>query len=332
MNHLYRPIIPPLPDGVKRPLWSVMIPTYNCARFLRETLASVLSQALEADQMQIEVVDDCSSEDNPEAVVHELGQGRVMFYRQPEHRGHTGNFETCLLRARGRLIHLLHGDDLVLPEFYTQMSRPFLECPEIGAAFCRVVGIEEDGYWSWLQPAEQRQRGIMADLLLRLAERQRIQTPSMVVRREVYEKLGGFDRRLSWSEDWEMWVRVAAHYPVWHEPQVLALYRMHSKSNTARHIHSGENVRDARRCIEIFSESLPEIQRSRLIQRARAECALQAIKTARTLLREGSRLAAWRQVIEGLRCSRSPRVFAKLFGRTLLSAGWLRSSPHSNER
>src|SRR5262249_49179546 len=55
-----RIVIPPVPDGIARPLWSVMIPTFNCASYLRETLRSVLTQDPGRDVMQIEVVDDCS--------------------------------------------------------------------------------------------------------------------------------------------------------------------------------------------------------------------------------------------------------------------------------
>jgi glycosyltransferase involved in cell wall biosynthesis len=57
-QHPYRAIIPPIPDGTPRPLWSVMIPTYNCANYLRETLASVLAQDPGFEIVQIEVVDD----------------------------------------------------------------------------------------------------------------------------------------------------------------------------------------------------------------------------------------------------------------------------------
>ena len=72
------PNIETLPAGTVRPLWSVMIPAYNCASYLRQTLASVLAQDPGPEQMQIEVVDDGSTKDDPESVVRETGKGRVI--------------------------------------------------------------------------------------------------------------------------------------------------------------------------------------------------------------------------------------------------------------
>ena len=89
---LYRSRIPPVPEGESRPLWSVMIPTYNCAQYLRETLASVLAQDPGPEIMQIELIDDHSTDDDPAAVVAELGQGRVGFYQQPKNVGVPKNF------------------------------------------------------------------------------------------------------------------------------------------------------------------------------------------------------------------------------------------------
>src|SRR5262245_33451371 len=100
--------IVPLADGEPRPLWSVMIPTYNCAAYLRDALKSVLLQDPGPEVMQIEVVDDFSTQDDPAAVVAEVGKGRVGFYRQRQNVGHTTNFNTCIQRSRGELVHLLH--------------------------------------------------------------------------------------------------------------------------------------------------------------------------------------------------------------------------------
>lgn len=62
----------------------MMIHTYNCANYLRETLASVLTQDPGSNVMQIGVIDDHSTKDDPRAVVEELDKGRVGFYQQPQ--------------------------------------------------------------------------------------------------------------------------------------------------------------------------------------------------------------------------------------------------------
>ncbi|NJO94262.1 MAG: glycosyltransferase family 2 protein [Hydrococcus sp. RM1_1_31] len=72
--------IAPVPDGVYRPFWSVMIPNYNCTHYLVQTLKSVLEQDPGSEVMQIEVLDNCSTQDDPEAIVNEIGKGRVFFF------------------------------------------------------------------------------------------------------------------------------------------------------------------------------------------------------------------------------------------------------------
>ena len=81
--HGHRLLLPPLPADSERPLWSVIIPTHNCAAYVETTLASVLAQAPAAEEMQIEVIDDHSEKDDPEAVVRRLGPGRVGFFDSP---------------------------------------------------------------------------------------------------------------------------------------------------------------------------------------------------------------------------------------------------------
>jgi hypothetical protein len=138
---------------------------------------------------------------------------------------------------------------------------------------------------------------------------QRIQTPAIVVRREVYEKLGTFDSRLSWSEDWEMWLRIAAQYPVWYEVEPLALYRMHSNSSSGRHMRTGENMRDLRRAMEIFQFYLPQTNASQLLNQARENWALEAIgDAAPAMMAQGDLIAATIQIQEALKFSLSSKV------------------------
>ena len=222
-------------DEVKRPLWSVLIPTYNCAHYLIETLQSVLAQDPGEALMEIIVVDDHSTKDDPEAVVKEFGQGRVQFIRQEKNVGKVKNYETGLTASKGRYIHQLHGDDLVYDGFYSEMEAIFKESPSAGAAFSRTNYIDYGGRITGLTGMIQDKEGIVPDILEKLYTQQYIQTPSMVVKREVYETIGCFDRRLNCMEDWEMWIRIANNYPIAASNKVLAAYRSHHNNATNRH-------------------------------------------------------------------------------------------------
>lgn len=302
-SHPYRSKIATVPAGVARPLWSVMIPTYNCANYLKETLMSVLAQDPGRELMQIEVVDDCSTLDDPEAIVKELAGDRVSFYRQPQNVGHIQNFDTCLQRSRGRLIHLLHGDDLVMPGFYHKLQVGFDQHPEIGAAFSRHVFIDELSNWTQLSNLEQTHSGILTNWLEKIAVRQLIQTPAIVVRREVYERLGGFDRRMKcWGEDWEMWVRIAAQYPIWYESQPLALYRQSSTSLTGKTLRTGENIQDFRQAIEIVKEYLPAQKSATLNRNALQNYANYALITAESFIKVKDLTAAIAQIRAAIAC------------------------------
>lgn len=328
-QHLYRTTVPPVSEGTPRPLWSVMIPTYNCAKYLRETLKGVLAQDLGPDVMQIEVVDDRSTKDDPVAVVEELGHGRVSFYRQPENVGHTRNFETCLQRSRGKLIHLLHGDDCVRDGFYCKMQRAFEQNLEIGAAFCRHIFTDEHSHWHYISDLEQLESGVLNNWLERLASQQCIQAPSVVVRRDVYERLGGFDRRISCcGEDWEMWVRIAAHYPVWYEVEPLAEYRMRSTSLSGSAVHTSKDIQDVRKAIEIYQLYLPKTIASKLSNQARENFALYALNTVRQMIAAGDMAVAITRIREALKCSRSLRVIRAVV-RLLIEAGGRRDRQYS---
>ena len=326
--HPHRPSIDPVPPAEPRPLWSVMVPTYNCAAHLPAALLPVLAHGKGPQDMQIEVVDDASTEDDPSAVVEALGRGRIAFFRQPRNLGVAGNLTTCLQRSRGRLVHILHGDDAVREGFYPRLERAFTEHPEVGAAFCRHIFMDEAGHWQSISPLEQDASGTLPDGLARLAEEQRIMTPSIVVRREAYERLGGFDPRLICSEDWEMWVRIAAHYPIWYEVEPLALYGMHRDSNTGRHVHSGEDMRYTRMAMELFGAYLPSTVARTVIGKARKTYAGSALRTAEGLLREHDLAGAGAQIREALALSRSPRVLKGVVGLGVRAvATWVRDHP-----
>ncbi len=275
------------------PLWSVMIPTYRPnENFLSEALASVLRQAPEPEAMQIEVVDDGSPDVDVAALVARVGGDRVRVERNPRNLGLAGCWNACWNRAQGRLIHILHQDDLVQPGFYAAIGAGFERHPEIGAAFSRHAFIESSGRWHSVSAEERPTPGLLPDWLARIAATDRIQCSSIVVPRSVYRQIGGYRTDLQHVLDWEMWVRIARRYPVYYEPQTLACFRQHAGSMTSRQERSGVALAETFRALRDFSAEL----RPADVRAARRQHALRGLCLARREARTGEGRAAWRNL------------------------------------
>jgi glycosyltransferase involved in cell wall biosynthesis len=259
-----------LPADEYRPFWSVMIPTYNPrAEYLEETLRSVLAQDPGSDQMQIEVVDDCSKDNTAFDVIRRVGAGRVTFHRESENRGLVNTWNKCIERARGHWVHILHHDDIVLLGFYDRLYHGIACNPDAGMAFCRFAIIDANGHWKSLGPLESAAAGVLDDWLERVVTGYHVECPAVVVKRATYERLGGFTAELVCFLDLEMWVRIAAHAPVYYEPQILAGYRRHGDNVVAVQERTGLNMQDMARAIRIWKEYLPANARGQLEKQGR---------------------------------------------------------------
>jgi glycosyltransferase involved in cell wall biosynthesis len=301
------PILPPRSTG-PRPFWSVMIPVYNRVTYLERTLRSVLSQDPGAKEMQIAVVDDASSLGDPEALVRRVGGERVDFVRQPRRLGGIANWNSCIERSLGEWVHILHSDDVVFSGFYGRLKAALERRDDVGAAFCRCGTIDENEAWRGTSELERLTPGVLAGFIYKIGAGCRIQCASIVVRRSVYERLGGFRTDLSYAADWEMWVRIAARCPIWYEPATLAAWRVHSGSWTALIARSAEGVVDERRCIAVIRPLLPSDQAESISRTARENVACRALSNAYHALGKGEFTTALRRAWEGLNCSASPRV------------------------
>jgi hypothetical protein len=129
---------------------------------------------------------------------------------------------------------------------------------------------------------------VIDDWLATIAERQRVQTPAAVVARSTYEAIGGYRPDLCQALDWEMWVRIAARYPVWYEPRPLAAYRRHETNESTRLATSGELWPDITRAIEINSWSLPDHARQTLMAASCRWHASSALRSAERLIASGA--------------------------------------------
>ncbi|HTJ14903.1 MAG TPA: glycosyltransferase [Dinghuibacter sp.] len=300
------PPIKPVDDGRERPLWSVMIPAYNCTAYLTQCIESVLAQDPGESLMQIEVVDDASTDEDVCGLVARIGCGRVGYFRQPVNVGSLRNFETCLNRARGQWVHLLHGDDYVSPGFYEEIAGLFRDYPAAGAAFTGYYHVAYDGTILYTNPSLGNARGPVSGWLDIIAQGQQIQPPSIVVKRSVYEQLGGFFA-VHYGEDWEMWIRISAHYEVVRSPARLANYRVHGGNISSQYHVSGQNIRDIQKVIHIVQDYLPPEKRKRLKRLARKNYALYFARSANTVYHVYKQpWSALRQAFNALRMHVNP--------------------------
>ena len=301
-----------------------MIPAYNPSKeYLEQTLKSVLAQDAGPEQMQIEVVDDCSPDVDVAAMVREIAGDRVKVSQTPKNLGLAGCWNTCIERARGEWVHILHQDDLVLPGFYQELCTGMKSGENIGAAFTRHAFIDQDGHLCWLSEINCVNPGVPENWLERLGVMQLIQTPSIVVKRSVYEALGGFRSDLCYTLDWEMWLRIATRYSFWFEPQILAQYRVHQSSETSRLVLTAADTRDIRRMLGMTKSYQEPRLVSKVSRLAHVRYADVAVHNARRMLVLGYAQSAWKQLMEALRFSKAPHMWGQvasfyfLWGRLL---------------
>jgi GT2 family glycosyltransferase len=252
------PSIAPVQD-TKRPFWSVMIPTMERPHYLELALKSVLEQGIPEDQMQIEVIGDEITSESTQKLVENMGKGRVAFYRQTGRKTQAEQWTACIRRARGRWVHIFHDDDVLAPGFYQAYHNFALKYPQASLLFCRAYFLDEKGNQGRLiaPPPEKEGSGIVENALKYLAVSDFIVAPSAVVKREVYEEIGGPDPELHYVLDWELFFRVAAKFSLGyiHEPYIF--YRRHEETVSTHFIRNGKDMDEREKMFRRFLPALP---------------------------------------------------------------------------
>ncbi len=227
---------------------SIMIPTYNCAGRLRQALASLARQG--ADQAQIEVVDDCSTGDDPEDVVSRCGDERVSFRRQPRRLGPVGNLNSCIGTAERRWVHLVRGDELVLPGAYTAFAMVLERLPEARVVFARSVITGEAGIWEGLSAVlGPEPAGELVYDAFRWALNP-VHPAGTIFRRDAALAVGAFDDRHTHTAEWELWWKLAKGFPAAYTNACLGGRRRLGSCSGSTSLPTAGALREGLRLIE----------------------------------------------------------------------------------
>ncbi|HUQ88889.1 MAG TPA: glycosyltransferase [Vicinamibacterales bacterium] len=199
---------------------SVIIPAYNAEKFIADTVNSVLSQTYQ--DFEIIVVDD-GSKDGTLAALQPFGD-RVRVHQQAN-GGVARARNTGVSLAQGTWVAFLDADDLWLPE---KLERQ-LAISSAPMIYTDRFNIGDRGDLPELQSEVTPMSG--GDLFVPLLrEGNFITNTSVMIRRELFQSLGGFYTGLNGTEDWEMWIRVAERHPIGFVPEPLVKYRFHGGS------------------------------------------------------------------------------------------------------
>lgn len=210
------------------PKVSVIMPVYNCERYLSQAIESILCQTF--DHFELLVIDDGSTDDSFR-IASSYRDPRVKVYQNVENEGIVATLNKGILLACGAYVAVMHGDDISLPNRFDVQSRLLDSHPEVSvvAAMTSLIDVsgKDAGYW-----AEDRATATFDQIRQQLPRSNCISHPSVMIRRDVCLSYP-YNRKQHATEDYDLWLRlVADHHKIVKLDQILLKYRIHKKSLT----------------------------------------------------------------------------------------------------
>lgn len=209
---------------VSRPKVSIIIPAYNVADFICETLNSVFSQTFK--DYEILVINDGSPDSlNLEKALTPFF-AKIIYVKQPN-GGAASARNTAIFLARGELLAFLDGDDIWEPNYLEmQISKLEKNSFDLIYADAMMFGLKPWAGKTFMQLSPSKGEVSLEKLLLAECN---IITSGTVVKREIVLKSGGFDedRAVSGFEDFDLWARIAKNcFKIGYQKDVLLNYRV----------------------------------------------------------------------------------------------------------
>lgn len=188
------------------PRVSVILPTLNRSELLRRSITSVLQQSYR--DLELIVVDDGSSEDIA-ALVASFDDPRARVIRHEQCRGPGAARATGLAAARGDYLAFQDSDDEWLLNKLDDQVRELDACgTQVGAVFCGWIRYCLDER-VWVYPYPQLRKLIATDMRSAVRFHDKWFTQTWLVRRDVFERIGGFDAALQIWDDWDAMLRLS---------------------------------------------------------------------------------------------------------------------------
>jgi glycosyltransferase involved in cell wall biosynthesis len=203
-------------------LVSIITPSFNQARYLEETIRSVLDQ----DHPQLEyIIVDGGSTDGSLEIIKKYAD-RLAWWVSEKDQGQTDAINKGFARAKGEVLAWLNSDDTYNPGAISA-ALAFLQAhPQAGLVYGDTNFIDENGKILGAFPAAQTD--------YKRLRRGYVHIPQQAAffRADIWKQVGPLDPSFYFAMDYDLWVRIASHSPIFYTPQVWANFRLHSEGKT----------------------------------------------------------------------------------------------------
>src|SRR5918993_3698472 len=204
-----------------QPLVSIVLPTYNGAKYLSEAIESCIHQSYK--NWELIVVDDCSIDTTPQIITGYVARdARIRSIRHDINKKLPAALNTGHAAAKGDYLMWTSDDNRLLPSAVEELTK-FLEAhPRVGLVYADSVLIDEAGHYVRDYPAQPATALAYMNAV----------GPCFLYRRSVYETIGGYDTELFLAEDYDYWLRTYRRFEVAQLHKILYEYRWHGESLT----------------------------------------------------------------------------------------------------
>ncbi|RQS10342.1 glycosyltransferase [Burkholderia sp. Bp9002] len=222
-----------------RPRVSILVTSYNYARFIGETIRSVIAQTY--DSWELIVVDDCSTDDSW-SVIQAFRDPRIRAVRFDENRGACAAYNAALSLAKGQFVASLDSDDVFAPEKLAVQVAFLDQHPEIDICGTYLEEIDDAGN---VVPSENCMYAPWFNKELDLNSpdcwiwENHLCHSGVLMRKSLHDRVGFFREELTYSPDWNFWLRALAGGAKFHVvPEELVQYRAHGNNITHRNFNA----------------------------------------------------------------------------------------------
>lgn len=210
----------------QNPKISVIMSVYNGQRYLREAIESILNQTF--TDFEFIIINDGST-DNSLEIIQSYDDSRIRIVNNETNIGLTKSLNKAIKQARGKYTARQDGDDISLPHRFLEQLSYLERHPEVALLGTSVYHIDEQGK-------------VLGRVIVltkpgdKLLKENQFNHGSTMFNKNVVVRLGGYNEILKYSQDYELWLKIAKNHQVSNLSQLLYKLRFHEETISLKHV------------------------------------------------------------------------------------------------